>query len=504
MNRIYKSYYTKCDFITEYMVKSIDIKDSDKILEPSAGDGVFIDKILEENNNVNIYGYDLNPDAIKILNDKYNGYRNIVIKNTNTLLDEELDDLINTDNGFDKVIGNPPYGGWIDYEMRDVYKDKYKMNGKETYTLFLSRCISVLKERGTLSFIIPDTYLFLRTHKDIRRRILSETKIKEILVFPSKLFPGVKFGYSNLSIITLQKCSNKEAMENNFRVITNINTTEDINKVINNNLESLDVKELNQKDIFSNDDSIVLIKGKDYLFDLINNCEIKLGDMADCVTGIYTGNNKEFMKVKDESIKNSKGYEIITEEDLFNETLDSIDELLKGIDGEQCYIPIVKGASHQKYLRVSNDWYVKWDKYSIHEYNTRKKARFQNSQFYFKKGIAVPMVKSSKLSATIMEGMVFDQSIVGVFPKDEKYFNYLLALLNSKIGREIINIVNPSANNSANYLKKIPIIIPEDCVLENINILVKNLIINLKDNEIYNYELEQEINDCIEDIFINN
>lgn len=63
---------------------------------------------------------------------------------------------------------------------------------------------------------------------------------------------------------------------------------------------------------------------------------------------------------------------------------------------------------------------------------------------------------------------------------------------------------NYTQSNSANYIKKIPIIIPEDSVLENINMLVKNLITNLKDNERYDYELEKQINNCIENIFTNN
>ena len=46
--------------------------------------------------------------------------------------------------------------------------------------------------------------------KDI---IFSNTKIDEILIFPSKFFPGVSFGYSNLSIITLERCDKKNALE---------------------------------------------------------------------------------------------------------------------------------------------------------------------------------------------------------------------------------------------------------------------------------------------------
>lgn len=78
---------------------------------------------------------------------------------------------------------------------------------------------------GRLSFIIPDTYLFLNMHSRLRELIISNTKIDEILIFPSRFFPGVSFGYSNLSIITLERCGKKTALEHTFRVIQGFNSS---------------------------------------------------------------------------------------------------------------------------------------------------------------------------------------------------------------------------------------------------------------------------------------
>ena len=41
------SYYTNSKDITEYMVSKLAVADNDIILEPSAGEGIFIDEILE-------------------------------------------------------------------------------------------------------------------------------------------------------------------------------------------------------------------------------------------------------------------------------------------------------------------------------------------------------------------------------------------------------------------------------------------------------------------------
>ena len=136
---------------------------------------------------------DINSDAISILKKKYEDNSAVVVRETDTLLDEQLDLysisqlwLKQTDTLFDKqldmfsslgghytkVIGNPPYGAWQDYEKRDVLKKKFAGHYvKETYSLLLLRCISVLRMNGRLSFIIPDTYLFLNMHSRLRELI---------------------------------------------------------------------------------------------------------------------------------------------------------------------------------------------------------------------------------------------------------------------------------------------------------------------------------------------
>ena len=79
-----------------------------------------------------------------------------------------------------------------------------------------------------------------------------------------------------------------------------------------------------------------------------------------------------------------------------------------------------------------------------------------------------------------MNGKVFDQSIVGVFPNDPKWLSYLLAFFNSPTAHILIRAINPTANNSANYLKKLPFIEPNPTILHEINGLVDGQIERVK------------------------
>lgn len=80
MRDVFCSYYTNSDDITSYMVRMLNITNNDLILEPSAGEGIFIDKIIHSDKDVQIDAFDINQAAIDILQKKYENISNIKIK----------------------------------------------------------------------------------------------------------------------------------------------------------------------------------------------------------------------------------------------------------------------------------------------------------------------------------------------------------------------------------------------------------------------------------------
>lgn len=497
---LYCSYYTKSEYITDYMLDRLQVQSDSVILEPSAGDGVFIDPLLEIDSNLNITAIDLNPEAVTLLKGKYLNYPNIKILEADTLLDNSLDQKVIGNGYFDKIIGNPPYGAWQDYDKRNELKKRYKgYYVKETYSLFLLRCVSLLKKHGTLTFIIPDTFLNLHMHKQLREYLLLNTKINEILMIPSSFFPGVNFGYADLTIITVEKSNKKAALNNTIRIINGLKKVSDMEDITQKKkLEKYNIINIKQKEIFDSVDMAFLIKSGDHIRSLINNSETTLGNIANCVTGFYSGDNSRFFKVSNSQVRNISKCEVINTEEINYNYLDSPD-ILDGIDGQRCYIPVIKGNS-KGYLR-KDEWFLNWSREAVQHYKTDKKARFQNSQYYFRKGIALPMVKASKVSASLIDKKVFDQSIVGIFPKDMKHLYFLLALINSDIVNTIIQTINPTANNSANYIKKIPIVIPNDSLITSIDILVKNQISQIKKTGSHDNNIDLELNEIFSELY---
>ena len=275
--------------------------------------------------------------------------RQLWLKITDTLEDKELDYISDNGGYYDKIIGNPPYGAWQDYDKRKILKKKYKgQYVKETYTLFLYRCIFLLKKGGKLSFIIPDTFLFLNMHKSLREFLLKSTKIEEILIFPSNFFPGVNFGYSNLSIITLEKDDCESVKDNDVKIFTGFKTVRELGR-IDENSENLQCFCYKQSDILKNENYKFIITDNSKIA-IINDSKVRIGDVADVVTGFYSGNNKEFICAKSKEIKGAQNYRMVDCDKIYDcYDLTGIKNVAEG------YVSYVKGSSDTRYIRKEDE-----------------------------------------------------------------------------------------------------------------------------------------------------
>lgn len=99
-------------------------------------------------------------------------------------------------NGFDLVIGNPPYIFARSSKLKkfeDIdkkyYIKKYKLAQYQlnTYALFIELGINLLKENGFLSFIIPNNWMTINTNEELRKLILKYSRI-EIINFSKQVF----------------------------------------------------------------------------------------------------------------------------------------------------------------------------------------------------------------------------------------------------------------------------------------------------------------------------
>jgi predicted RNA methylase len=182
---------------------------------------IIIQKVKE-----NIYGVDINPIAcvlcqinIHLLmfelyeimkkDEKNYKFPQFNIININAL-------NFNLGNVFDFVIGNPPY-----LFIRDIPPDHRKLiensdfvtnKGQyDYYQIFIELGVKLLRNKGKLGYIVPDSILALSNRSLLRSFIYNTTKIKEIYQTGSKFDDPV---VSNI-ILILEKEENQQLREKN-------------------------------------------------------------------------------------------------------------------------------------------------------------------------------------------------------------------------------------------------------------------------------------------------
>lgn len=174
------------------IVSNITFNKTDKVLEPSFGDGSFIIPLIEKFIplysgtiqdkldwilNYNIWGYEIDEEMYnKCLSKICDKWNYIPIKHNLNCLDYLV---VNIRVEFDYIIGNPPFGGTINpkfqSDLERIYgrRDNMKIK-KETYSYFIVKSVELLSEFGKLIFICSDTFKTIKTMEGLRKWIFSK------------------------------------------------------------------------------------------------------------------------------------------------------------------------------------------------------------------------------------------------------------------------------------------------------------------------------------------
>ncbi len=96
-------------------------------------------------------------------------------------------------DGFDVVIGNPPYGAKItDVQKKYFNKDyQYQDYQLDSYLLFIEKSFSLAKKYGQIVLIIPNTWLLNLLSKKIRKWLFKEKTFSKMIHFKTSIFAAV-------------------------------------------------------------------------------------------------------------------------------------------------------------------------------------------------------------------------------------------------------------------------------------------------------------------------
>lgn len=182
---------TISDFIVKWALSG---NESCDILEPSAGDGVFIESVLKGDYSYNSF------TAVEIEKGEAEKIKKIPIKNLKVLINDFHQYCNNTKDKFDIIVGNPPYIRY-QYFKKEQQKEAERIfnRAKLKYSMlmnswcsFLVGCTYLLKENGKLGFVLPAELLQV-SHAKLIRDYLIDNFIKiSIVSFKKLIFDSVQ------------------------------------------------------------------------------------------------------------------------------------------------------------------------------------------------------------------------------------------------------------------------------------------------------------------------
>lgn len=153
---------------------------SAKILDPGCGEGAFMEGIARW-----CHGHDVEvPHILGVESDPQYAIKAQIIASSIPSATVLLGDfLLEREDRFDFIIGNPPYvpiTGLSPGERADYRRRYSSASGRfDLYLLFFEQAIRLLKASGRLVFITPEKFLYVRSAAPLRKA-LAHLSVKEI------------------------------------------------------------------------------------------------------------------------------------------------------------------------------------------------------------------------------------------------------------------------------------------------------------------------------------
>jgi len=277
--------------------------------------------------------------------------------------------------GFDIVIGNPPYrlcqpSNTSEY-LLNYYKEHFAVASYkiDLFHLFFEQGIKLLKEKGSLSFITPNTYLTNKYIKPLRKFILDNCKVHKV-VNHDKVFDSA-------SVDTATILLSKEHSDDSCIAVLK-----------SDNYTFTEVCQKKQKDWLKDSDYIFNINEEDIVE--YNNC-VSLGTVCKTYFGIQAYDRKS-----------------------------SISEI--PIDSN--YLPIIDGADIHPYAYSVPKIYF--------NYLPEKIKSGGDWGVYSRKRIVIRQIGQIPVVGLCDKEILASNTLYSVYPKDDKYeLLFLLACLNS-------------------------------------------------------------------------
>ncbi len=182
------SYYTPLE-VARNMTKGLDFSKGQTFFDPCCGSGAFL-LALDGASPEQVLGCDNDPIAVMIAK------INMLLKYKSHVFEPQiikcdyLKYYFKYKNSY--IISNPPWGAVI-FDEKNI-----PISTKESFSFFFEKAFNQLEKSGTIRFLLPESILNVKTHRNFRKFLLENTDIQSITRYPGT-FAGVQTRYIDIA-----------------------------------------------------------------------------------------------------------------------------------------------------------------------------------------------------------------------------------------------------------------------------------------------------------------
>lgn len=287
-DKLLGSYYTPfrtVRFMRDYLAR--EHKRYERVLEPSVGDGRFVDAFEQEENIQRFVAVELIGEKVRQLRNKRYSERVEIV----------ADDFLNfsekTNEKYQLIIGNPPYINIKNMEEDSKKKareicEKYQLPGsfmQNMWVAFVLAAVSCLERDGTIFFVLPMEFLQVQYAEQIRLFLEEHFDTIHILSFKERMFPEIE----QESCLVYLTNEFKERPYINFKMYAKLDS--DIPYYCSQIERNKPLKKWT---------NAILSDADIDLLNLIDSRYKKISEVCDASPGIVTGANNEFILTKEQ------------------------------------------------------------------------------------------------------------------------------------------------------------------------------------------------------------
>lgn len=346
---------------------------------------------------------------------------------------------------------NPPYAGTGDLnsKLNSYIKKHYADSKSDMYAVFIERCALFTNAVGFQAMITQHSWMFQSTFKKLREKILTKSIINmvhlgarafdeiagEVVQTTSFVLRGKLVANYIAKFSRLLKYAGEAEKEKHFLL------GEDEYSTIPSKFLTLP-------------DMQIAYWVSSKVIDLLSS-EDCIANYGSALSGLSTSDNERFLRIWEEVSYNNISF--------------NYDSCESTLDGKYKWVPHNKGGSFRRWYG-NRDYVVNWrndgEEIKIAVVNnptdpdtTSWSRRIFNWNKFFKQGISWSDVATGKLACRfIPAGAIFNATGPTFFANDRNNEKYLLALFNSNVFQEFLNLVCPGLHYNTGPISKLPVI----------------------------------------------